>query len=152
MSGDHSRDPCPMVIVNDFGGAFAMGAIGGTIWHSVKGFRNSPVGERWQGVKSAVRLRAPTLGGNFGAWGGMFSFFDCTVKAVRKTEDPWNSIISGFLVGGALAVRGGWKHMRNSAIICGFILAGMEGAGIAMSRMMAENPVAPALPEAPLAA
>jgi hypothetical protein len=22
---DHSRDPCPWVIINDFGGAFAMG-------------------------------------------------------------------------------------------------------------------------------
>ncbi len=34
---DHTRDPCPWVILNDFGGAFAMGAIGGTIWHGIKG-------------------------------------------------------------------------------------------------------------------
>lgn len=39
---DHSRDPCPWVVLNDFGGAFAMGAIGGTVWHGVKGMRNSP--------------------------------------------------------------------------------------------------------------
>ncbi|KAI8297816.1 hypothetical protein K4K61_012419 [Colletotrichum sp. SAR11_59] len=39
---DHTRDPCPWVILNDFGGAFAMGAIGGTLWHGIKGFRNSP--------------------------------------------------------------------------------------------------------------
>jgi hypothetical protein len=26
---DHSRDPCPWVILNDFGGAFAMGVRGG---------------------------------------------------------------------------------------------------------------------------
>lgn len=32
----------PWVILNDFGGAFAMGAIGGGIWHGVKGARNSP--------------------------------------------------------------------------------------------------------------
>ncbi len=25
MSADHTRDPCPIVILNDFGGAFAMG-------------------------------------------------------------------------------------------------------------------------------
>lgn len=25
MSMDHTRDPCPWVILNDFGGAFAMG-------------------------------------------------------------------------------------------------------------------------------
>lgn len=38
----HDRDPCPYVILNDFGGAFAMGAIGGTIWHGIKGARNAP--------------------------------------------------------------------------------------------------------------
>jgi hypothetical protein len=32
----------PWVILNDFGGAFAMGAIGGGIWHGIKGARNSP--------------------------------------------------------------------------------------------------------------
>jgi hypothetical protein len=39
---DHTRDPCPYVILNDFGGAFAMGAVGGSIWHGIKGARNSP--------------------------------------------------------------------------------------------------------------
>ena len=39
----------PWVILNDFGGAFAMGAVGGGIWHGIKGARNSP------------RVRAPTL-------------------------------------------------------------------------------------------
>lgn len=34
--------PSPYVILNDFGGAFAMGAIGGGIWHGIKGARNSP--------------------------------------------------------------------------------------------------------------
>ena len=32
----------PWVILSDFGGAFAMGAIGGGIWHGFKGARNSP--------------------------------------------------------------------------------------------------------------
>jgi hypothetical protein len=32
----------PWVILNDFGGAFSMGAVGGTIWHGIKGARNSP--------------------------------------------------------------------------------------------------------------
>lgn len=34
--------PSPYVILNDFGGAFSMGAIGGGIWHGIKGARNSP--------------------------------------------------------------------------------------------------------------
>ena len=43
------RDPCPHRIFDDIGGAFAMGAIGGGVWNSVKGARNSPRGERLLG-------------------------------------------------------------------------------------------------------
>ena len=32
----------PWRIIEDAGGAFSMGFIGGGIWHFVKGFRNSP--------------------------------------------------------------------------------------------------------------
>ncbi|CAG60444.1 uncharacterized protein GVI51_I05687 [Nakaseomyces glabratus] len=149
MSADHSRDPCPIVILNDFGGAFAMGAIGGVVWHGIKGFRNSPLGERGLGAMSAVKARAPVLGGNFGVWGGLFSTFDCAVKAVRKREDPWNAIIAGFFTGGALAVRGGWKHTRNSAITCACLLGVIEGVGLMFQRYAAwqAKPMAPPLPE-----
>uniref|UniRef100_A0A060T457 Mitochondrial import inner membrane translocase subunit TIM17 n=1 Tax=Blastobotrys adeninivorans TaxID=409370 RepID=A0A060T457_BLAAD len=151
---DHTRDPCPIVILNDFGGAFSMGVIGGTIWHGVKGFRNSPIGERRAGAISAIKIRAPTVGGNFGVWGGLFSTFDCMVKGVRRTEDPFNAIIAGFFTGGALALRGGWKQTRNGAITCACVLAVFEGVGIAMQRWMAyaNKPVAPQLPDQPLAA
>jgi import inner membrane translocase subunit TIM17 len=50
-----------------------MGAIGGAVWHGVKGFRNSPYGERRIGALTAIKARAPVLGGNFGVWGGMVS-------------------------------------------------------------------------------
>ena len=93
MSADHTRDPCPIVIVSDFGGAFAMGAFGGLIWHGIKGFRNSPYGERSYGAFNAARTRAPVVGGNFGVWGGLFSTFDCAVKGARKKEDAWLSLI-----------------------------------------------------------
>lgn len=124
---DHTRDPCPWVALNDFGGAFCMGvcnrtfsfilpedewwtpqnqsakvirkecwqhfsqAIGGAVWHGVKGFRNSPYGERRIGALTAIKARAPVLGGNFGVWGGLFSTFDCAVKGLRKKEDPYNA-------------------------------------------------------------
>jgi mitochondrial import inner membrane translocase subunit TIM17 len=58
---DHTRDPwkvficprvrrpltsntsrSPWVVLNDFGGAFSMGAVGGGIWYGIKGARNSP--------------------------------------------------------------------------------------------------------------
>ncbi|ODQ66160.1 mitochondrial import inner membrane translocase, subunit Tim17/22 [Nadsonia fulvescens var. elongata DSM 6958] len=151
---DHSRDPCPIVILSDFGGAFAMGTVGGSVWHGIKGFRNSPLGERRTGALSAIKARAPVVGGNFGAWGGLFSTFDCMVKGVRRKEDPWNGIIAGFFTGGALAVRGGMKATRNGAITCACLLAVFEGVGIVFSRMMAaqQQPVAPQLPDAPLSA
>ncbi|KAI9849242.1 MAG: translocase of the inner membrane [Sclerophora amabilis] len=147
---DHSRDPCPWVVLSDFGGAFCMGAIGGAVWHGVKGFRNSPYGERRIGALTAIKARAPVLGGNFGVWGGLFSTFDCTVKGIRKKEDPYNArrtiadladnaVIAGFFTGGALAVRGGAKAARNSAIGCAVLLAVIEGVGIGLQRMMAEN-------------
>lgn len=80
-----------------------MGAIGGTVWHGVKGMRNSPrvsevffglerglaltnllpnsdQGDRLAGSLAAIKARAPVVGGNFGVWGGMFSSFDCLIK------------------------------------------------------------------------
>ena len=68
-----------------------MGGFGGAIWHGVKGFRNSPYGERRIGAITAIKARAPVLGGNFGVWGGLFSTFDCAVKGVRQKEDPYNA-------------------------------------------------------------
>lgn len=112
-------------------------AIGGTIWHGIKGFRNSPLGERRAGAISAIKMRAPVLGGNFGVWGGLFSTFDCAVKGVRKKEDPYNAIIAGFFTGGSLAIRGGYKAARNGAIGCAVLLAVIEGVGIAFQKMMA---------------
>ncbi|KAG7009624.1 mitochondrial import inner membrane translocase subunit [Physcia stellaris] len=85
---DHSRDPCPWVTLSDFGGAFAMGGIGGAVWHGVKGFRNSPYGERRIGAITAIKARAPVLGGNFGVWGGLFSTFDCAVKGILHGRRP----------------------------------------------------------------
>lgn len=82
-----------------------MGAVGGTVWHGIKGARNSPRGDRFLGSISAIKARAPVVGGNFGVWGGLFSSFDCAVKGYRQKEDPYNAIISGFLTGGTLAVR-----------------------------------------------
>ena len=82
-----------------------MGAVGGTLWHGIKGARNSPKGDKLLGSLSAIKARAPVVGGNFGVWGGLFSSFDCAVKGYRQKEDPYNALISGFLTGGTLAVR-----------------------------------------------
>jgi len=49
------------------------------------------------------------------------------------------AVIAGFFTGGALAIRGGYKAARNSAIGCACLLAVIEGVGIGFQRMMAEN-------------
>lgn len=68
-----------------------MGSIGGAIWHGVKGFRNSPAGQRRIGVFTYMKSRAPVLGGSFAVYGGLFSTFDCAVTGIRNKEDPYNS-------------------------------------------------------------
>lgn len=72
-------------------------------------------------------------------WGGMFNTFDCTMMQLRNKEDPWNAIISGALTGGVLASRGGPGAIIRNAIVGGILLALIEGAGIALNRMFAEE-------------
>lgn len=71
---------------------------------------------------------------------------------MRKREDPLNAIIAGFFTGGALAIRGGWKHCRNSAIGCACLLGVFEGVGLAFQKMNAQQPIPQQVPDAPLAA
>jgi mitochondrial import inner membrane translocase subunit TIM17 len=140
QSGMADREPCPWRIVDDVGGAFCMGAIGGGIWHTIKGARMAPSGARLQGSLSAVQARSPVLGGQFAVWGGLFACCDCTLTAIRQKEDPWNSIMSGAATGGVLAARAGPRAMASAAVVGGVLLALIEGMGIMFSRMMAMPP------------
>ncbi|KAL1292655.1 hypothetical protein HN51_053222 [Arachis hypogaea] len=139
------REPCPDRILDDIGGAFGMGAVGGSGFHFIKGFFNSPKGSRLVGASQAMRLNAPRLGGGFAVWGGLFSTFDCTLVYVRQKEDPWNSIMSGFAAGGFLAMRQGPAAAMRSALFGGILLALFEGAGIMVNKVIyapqAEEPM-----------
>jgi import inner membrane translocase subunit TIM17 len=104
------------------------------MWHFVKGYRNSPKGARARGGFIAARMRSPILGGNFGVWGGLFSVFDCSLAAMRKTEDAWNAILSGGLTGGLLAARAGPKAIVRNAIGGAIILAVIEGTMIVFTK------------------
>jgi import inner membrane translocase subunit TIM17 len=131
---------CRYRILDDVGGAFGMGLVGGGIWHSIKGARNSPRGwgSRFQGAVYATKVRAPILGGQFGIWGGLFSSFDCMLTAVRRKEDPWNSILSGAATGGLLAIRAGPKAAGKNALIGGVLLALIEGLGIVITNSLSK--------------
>ncbi|MEE6493109.1 hypothetical protein FKM82_016740 [Ascaphus truei] len=147
---EYAREPCPWRIVDDCGGAFSMGAIGGGIFHAIKGFRNSPQGinHRFRGSLVSIRTRAPQLGGSFAVWGGLFSMIDCGMVKVRGKEDPWNSITSGAMTGAILAARNGPIAMVGSAAMGGILLALIEGAGILLTRFASSQfPNGPPLPE-----
>lgn len=121
-----------------------MGAIGGTIWHSIKGARSSPAGARFRGAVDAVKLRVPVLGGSFAVWGGLFSTFDCALVGIRGVEDPFNSIAAGASTGGLLAARQGGRAVLRGAAVGGVLLALIEGMGILMVRVLADVPPAEA--------
>ncbi|GFQ01514.1 mitochondrial import inner membrane translocase subunit tim17-2 [Phtheirospermum japonicum] len=131
-----SREPCPDRILDDIGGAFGMGAVGGAAFHFLKGTYNSPKGERLVGGSQAVRMNAPRVGGSFAVWGGLFSTFDCTMVYIRQKEDPWNSIMAGAATGGFLQMRQGLGAASRSAVFGGVLLALIEGAGIMLNKLM----------------
>ncbi|XP_061373412.1 mitochondrial import inner membrane translocase subunit TIM17-2-like [Gastrolobium bilobum] len=137
-----SREPCPDRILDDIGGAFGMGAVGGSAFHFLKGLYNSPKGHRLHGGAQAVRLNAPRVGGGFAVWGGLFSVFDCTMVYVRQKEDPLNSIFAGAATGGFLSMRQGFAASARSAAFGGAILALIEGAGIMLNKfLIAQQPM-----------
>lgn len=133
------REPCPFRIIDDIGGAFCMGAIGGSIWHLLKGSLTAPKGARLLGATNAITARAPVIGGQFAIWGGLFACCDCTLTSIRQKEDPWNSIMSGAVTGGILAARAGPKAMTQAAVVGGVILALIEGLGIMVTQMMSTS-------------
>lgn len=138
---EYAREPCPWRIVDDCGGAFTMGVIGGGVFQALKGFRNAPAGlrHRLRGSASAIRTRAPQIGGSFAVWGGLFSTIDCGLGRLRGREDPWNSIASGALTGAVLAARSGPLAMVGSAVMGGLLLALIEGVGILLTRHSAPH-------------
>jgi len=118
-----------------------MGAIGGSIFQAIKGFRNAPAGfsYRMNGSLTAIKTRAPIIGGNFAVWGGLFSTIDCSLIKLRGKEDPWNAIMSGAATGGILAARSGPGAMVGSALIGGVLLAMIEGVGILFTRFTSDQ-------------
>jgi len=88
------------------------------------------------GAIQAIQGNARRLGGSFAQWGGLFSMFDCTFAYIRGTEDPYNSIASGFCTGATLAARGGASAALKSGMIGGILLGIMEGLNIALQKQM----------------
>lgn len=125
---------------NFLGMAFSMGAGGSFLWQFVKGFRNSPKGDKWTGGFFNARNRAPITAGNFAAWGACFAAFDCTFIALRQKEDMLNAVAAGTATGFALSIRGGIRAATQSAVIGGVMLALIEGAMMMVNNMAQQTP------------
>jgi len=138
---EYAREPCPWRIIDDCGGAFTMGLIGGSIFNGINGFRQAPTGFNRRALGGLVRLkeRAPVLGGQFAAWGLCFASFDCTFAYMRQKEDSWNSIMSGGAAGAVMAARQGPKHMMGSALVGAILLGCIEGMGYMLNRYMSQE-------------
>eukprot|EP01006_Ploeotia_vitrea_P030875 TRINITY_DN63187_c0_g1_i2.p1 TRINITY_DN63187_c0_g1~~TRINITY_DN63187_c0_g1_i2.p1 ORF type:complete len:198 (-),score=86.11 TRINITY_DN63187_c0_g1_i2:54-647(-) len=142
MSFGESFDtpPCPDRCLEDMGAAFSMGFVGGGVFFAIKGYRNSPKGNKISGSWQSVKLRAPTMGSSFAMWGGMFSVFDCLMSRWRKEHDSSNAIISGALTGGLLAARAGWRQAAKNAFVGGALLGVIEGVQILFERTTQHGP------------
>jgi len=118
-----------------------MGAIGGGIWHGLKGWHHAPNGLRLSNSLAIAKSRAPVTGGAFAAFGGMLSASHCAVKGFRDgNEDAWNSVIAGFITGGCLNARAGPRMALASASFCGIAMMAFEGVGVLMNRASAPHP------------
>ena len=93
-----------------------MGSIGGALFAFGKSFRNSPRGDRFRGGLQGALTRSPVVGGNFAAWGMLFSTFECTLIQARGREDAWNSIVSGAGSAALLAARSGMRASVASGV------------------------------------
>lgn len=133
---DLNREPCPDRILDDMGGAFGMGALGGFLWHFAKGWRNSPKYEKFNGAMFSGTLKSPAVGSAFATWGGIFCAFDCTLAYARGgKEDSWNPVLAGAATGGVLSMRSGWKSCARNAVVGGVLLGIIEVVQIVSSHI-----------------
>ncbi|KAG5547413.1 hypothetical protein RHGRI_013188 [Rhododendron griersonianum] len=95
----------------------------------------------------AVRMNAPSVGGSFAVWGGLFSAFCCTLDYARQREDPWNSIAAAAATGGLLRMRRGLRAASRSALAGGVLLALMEGSMIMLTGFDIEQQYMPVVIE-----
>uniref|UniRef100_A0AC35U9W8 Mitochondrial import inner membrane translocase subunit TIM17 n=1 Tax=Rhabditophanes sp. KR3021 TaxID=114890 RepID=A0AC35U9W8_9BILA len=149
---EYAREPCPYRIGDDMGSGFSMGLVGGSLFHAFSGYRKATDRPKIEAMLQNVRKRSAITGVQFAAWGGMFSTIDCTLVAIRKKEDPINSILSGGLTGAFLSCRSGPRVMAGSAFLGAAILGMIEGVGLLMSTWMSKmhDPTAQAPLEEPM--
>ncbi|KAM0852072.1 hypothetical protein ACQ4PT_052004 [Festuca glaucescens] len=105
MSGSLlERHPCPDRILDDAGGGFAMGVVGGSAFHFLKGRRNSPMAmDYWW--YAGYAHEPPASRRELRCVGRPLLRLGCTTVYIHQKEDPWNSIVAGASTMGVLSLR-----------------------------------------------
>merc|ERR1712149_147940 len=112
------------------------------------------VRREFSNIPRMIRTQAPKTAAGFAIWGFSFSMTDCTLIAIRRKEDAWNSIIAGGVTGAVLAMRQGPAAAMMSGVIGAVLLGMIEGGSVMMNRFGTEmlKPQAPRMDtEAPKA-
>lgn len=124
----------------DIGIAWGMGTFGGGVYAGVKGYRNSPRGEKLAGAWMSAKIRGPVFGGNFAIWGAMFNGSEMILRYVRGSHDGYNSVLGGAMTGAALAARAGLKQMYRNGMIGGVLLLLIETGSTIFGKIRASTP------------
>eukprot|EP01015_Nassula_variabilis_P012844 TRINITY_DN2049_c0_g1_i3.p2 TRINITY_DN2049_c0_g1~~TRINITY_DN2049_c0_g1_i3.p2 ORF type:complete len:125 (-),score=27.93 TRINITY_DN2049_c0_g1_i3:4-378(-) len=95
----------------------------GCAFYFFKGMLNSPKKERFYGGIVHLKRRAPILGGSFALWAGLFSSTECVMTYMRGKEGAINMITAGFITGGVLAIRAGFRVAFRNALFGGIIMS-----------------------------
>uniref|UniRef100_A0A7M4ECI5 Translocase of inner mitochondrial membrane 17B n=1 Tax=Crocodylus porosus TaxID=8502 RepID=A0A7M4ECI5_CROPO len=126
--------------VGDYGSAFTMGILSGSILQAVKGFSNALVVIcHWLwGSINAMWVQAPQIGSGFLVWGSLF-IIDCELVQMQGKEGPWNSITSEALTGTLLTSCSNPLAMVGFPMIGGIFLALIEGLRILLTHFMVQQ-------------
>jgi import inner membrane translocase subunit TIM17 len=108
--------PYPYFIIDGAGACFAAGAIGGSVYHFIKGLYNSPNGRRIAAGAQAARINAPLLGGRLAFYCVVVEAFRYATISARKKDDIWSFVLPGLAAGICVPVGRGPRAIGISAI------------------------------------
>ncbi|CAL4914927.1 unnamed protein product [Urochloa decumbens] len=112
---------------DEIGEGFWYGLTGGSVYHFLKGLRDSPNGGRLAGGARAVAAHAPRVGGSWAGFWGVWCVFENAVFFARRKDDPWNGIAGGAVASGFVDLRKGARVAARSTLSGAVVLTFFQG-------------------------
>ncbi|QHO32380.1 Mitochondrial import inner membrane translocase subunit [Arachis hypogaea] len=122
-----TREPCPDRILDDIGSAFGMGAVGGSGFHFIKGFFNSPKGSRLVGASQEKEDPWNSIISGF-ATGGFLSLRQGPAAATRSAV--FGGILLALIEGGMIMFNKAVSARQMPPLTEEPMLAGYPSGGI----------------------